>query len=149
MSHSPRLPLPRQPRNDSLPPVAPRPWPPALSSVVLRAHQAETEASGPERRMAFRRTRALITGARLAGFSLHDIADLLGIGIGSVRNRAGDVGVVGAEDITALTGLGPDRIEQWRRLGWLADPVVGPDGRELYAADDLVRALCRLEGPVP
>ena len=60
----------------------------ALRVLLLAAKEAETEATGPDRREVFRMTRSLLAAARTIGFTLRDLAELTGVSQGSLRSRS-------------------------------------------------------------
>lgn len=60
----------------------------ALQTLLLAATAAEHTATGSARRDAYRTTRSLIAASRVLGFPLPDLAAMLGVSEGSVRNRS-------------------------------------------------------------
>ncbi|MET3452603.1 hypothetical protein [Curtobacterium sp. 1544] len=60
----------------------------ALQVLLLAATETEHTSFGSSRRDAFRTTRSLIAAARVLGFTLADLATMLGVSEGSVRNRS-------------------------------------------------------------
>ncbi|WP_419766651.1 hypothetical protein [Curtobacterium flaccumfaciens] len=60
----------------------------ALQILLLAATETEHTSFGSSRRDAFRTTRSLIAAARVLGFTLADLATMLGVSEGSVRNRS-------------------------------------------------------------
>lgn len=124
------------------PPTAvPRPMPVRLAAVLQRAHTAELQAVGEQRRAAFRLTRALLGGARRAGYSAPRLAECLGLSLSSVRSRSGSDGWVSASAITQLADLAAGMIEQWQVGGLLPTTNVDQAGQSCYLASDLIRAL--------
>lgn len=87
--------------------------PPVLEEMLLGCQAFENTATGSSRRGAFRITRALI-GALLAdGYSVHTIAELLGVTSGSVRSRGATITTVPAAALTAVPGLANAQLDSW------------------------------------
>lgn len=110
---------------------------------LRRALAAEQLAIGQERRPAFRLTRALIAGARFAGCTDTAVAGCLGISLNAVRTRGGSDEWIAVDDFIALTELAPSVIDQWASDGLLSLTRIDDDGRDFYAASQLMRALAR------
>lgn len=129
--------------------VGPRPYPGVhsvpnrLAIVLQRAHAAELHAVGDERRPAFALTRALLGGARRAGYSAQRLAECLGVSLGSVRGRSGSDGWICLEAFCAVADLGPDTVNRWRDKGMLPTTTLDHAGQPCYLASELVRACLR------
>lgn len=98
MTVQPGMPLAESPSRDAS-------LPEPLVSVLLAARAEEENATGIDRRPAYRTTRIVIGALREAGYSTTLIARTLGISIGSVRARAESGGLLPKKTICALTGL--------------------------------------------
>jgi hypothetical protein len=123
-------------------PIAPPPSIPPLLAIVLRqAHAEERSAAGDQRRSAFALTRALLGGARRAGYSAPRLSACLGISLPSVRSRSGSDGWISATDIDRLAEPAPGTIEHWRRAGLLTAANVDQAGQPCYLASELIYAL--------
>ena len=120
-----------------------RPLPDRLITALQRAHTAEQVAVGEQRRPAFRLTRALLGGARRAGYAPTLLAQTLGISIHAVRGRGGGDGWISRQVFTDLTDLPPGVIDSWATAGLLPARALDEIGRDCYLASELIRALGR------
>jgi hypothetical protein len=147
------------PRYSDLPPLPPinvRPpcpagsgpaLPPVLATALRRAQAAEQAATGYRRVPAFRLTRSLIAGARVAGYPIADIAACLGVSLSAVRGRGGSDGWISAVRFAELADVHLGTIEQWAVDRLLSTAGVDAHGQRCYPASELVCALIhRVEG---
>jgi hypothetical protein len=117
--------------------------PTALAYTLQRARAAELTARGSQRRIAFRATRYLLCGARLAGFSPNTLASCLGVTIGSVAARSGIDGLLSSDHFCQLANTSPEDIDRWQTARHLTAGQLGPDGLNYFLASELVHALIR------
>jgi hypothetical protein len=123
-------------------PIAPPPAiPPLLADVLQQARAEERSAAGDQRRSAFALTRALLGGARRAGYSAPRLSACLGVSLPSVSTRSGSDGWISAAAITRLADLPPGTVEQWQRAGLLTAANVDQAGQPCYLASELIHAL--------
>ncbi|MDY0830161.1 hypothetical protein SK224_13590 [Microbacterium sp. BG28] len=109
---------------------------PSLQAALRRAVAAERDASGSQRRVAFRNTRVLLGALQAGGFDLHHMAEVIGVTVENVRARAQRGGVLSAASAAHLTGLdGAELAELVSRRS--ADATLGT----AYSADDVVAVL--------
>ncbi|WP_420367198.1 hypothetical protein [Curtobacterium sp. L1-20] len=115
--------------------------PPAIATVLLAARAAENSASGPDRRDAFRTTRHLLGGCRVAGIPLEDLAALFQVRADTIRNRAYVDGLVPAATFVDLARVSLDDLTGWQRDGLLPAASTDPGYRTSYPASALITAL--------
>lgn len=108
--------------------------------MLQRAHTAESLAAGTERTEAFRLTRALIGGARDAGYSAPQLAQCLGVTVATVVSRTARDEWISATVFADLAGIRNETIRRWRRQGRLPEPRLD-NAAPVYRAGDLIRAL--------
>jgi hypothetical protein len=121
-----------------------QPLPPNVAALLMRAHDLEQIETGQDRIAAYRLTRALLGGARAAGFSAPVLAQCLGVRVSTLQGRAYSDGWVKATDI------GNDAIRRWRRSGRLPRQIKDETGSTCYRASDLLTAMLnpsRRRGP--
>jgi hypothetical protein len=86
---------------------------PRLADALRRLCAAEKVAGGADRRAAHRLTRAVLGSARADGVPLHQLADCLGVTVGSTRGRAMRTDTtVSAAAIESLTGHTPAELRE-------------------------------------
>jgi hypothetical protein len=117
---------------------------PSLREFFRRLHQAEIDARGPDRRIAFRRTREAIGAALAHGVSSRELAECFGVTVASIRNRAAlRGGTMTAGEISQLTTLRPTTLN-----GTLPHQLItmegGAETERRYAIEDVVVALLAL-----
>jgi hypothetical protein len=129
-----------------MPPIPPPP-PPRLAGPVaalLRAaRDAERQASGPDRRAAFRLTRVLLGGARAAGHNAAQLAACLGLTANAVRDRCGSDGWVRVTQLSAVSGVPEPQWAQWHEAGQLTQHCRDDAGQDCYLASEVIGALSR------
>jgi len=115
---------------------------PEVADLLLRAQAIEKAQTGADRNAAFRLTRALLTGARRAGISMRELAECLGVTVGTLRTRAYSDEWISEAVFVELSGVPVDVLRRWRRAGRLPHRVTGADGYTYDLAHELVVALC-------
>jgi hypothetical protein len=113
---------------------------PRLADVLHHLTAAENAAAGPGRREAFRLTRAVLGAARANGVPLDQLADCMGVSIGSARGRATRTDLsLSATQVEQLTG------QTAAELSHLCDVALEPiTGSADYHVNDVVRTLLAL-----
>jgi DNA-binding transcriptional regulator YiaG len=109
--------------------------------VLQRARALERSETGHSRIEAYRLTRALLGGAREAGFSAPQLADCLGVSVSTLQGRAYSDDWVSEPVFAELSGVGVDAIRRWRRCGRLPHRSRGEDGDTCYLASDLITTM--------
>lgn len=113
---------------------------PRLAELLRKLHHAEIMASGPHRRPAFRITREVIGAALALSVPAHQVADCLGITVGTLRNRTARTdSLIHAKTIEQLTGLSPADINRESQAE--LRPAQEDNGITGYRVAHLVRAL--------
>lgn len=120
-----------------------RPLPPRLAAALTAAHAAELVATGSRRRPAFRLTRALLGGARKAGYHPAQLAAHLGVSITSIQTRGGNDDLIAADTFARLTGIDPATVDRWHAIGALSPPTTDHGNQDCYPASELIQALTR------
>lgn len=116
-----------------------RTMPPAVIALLLTAANAESTATGSDRRSQFRISRRLLTAVRASGVPLADVAAVLGRTVNSLRARANEDGAVSASDFSSFTGVSIAQIAAWEANGQLPPPVIEADGYVGYPATALLK----------
>jgi DNA-binding transcriptional regulator YiaG len=112
-----------------------------VADLLLTAQAIEKAETGAQRNAAFRRTRALITGARRAGISMQELADCLGVTVGTLRTRADSDEWISEADFALVSGVSAEVLRRWRRAGRLPHRATGADGCAHFLAHDLIVAF--------
>jgi hypothetical protein len=123
----------------------PHQLPARVASVLLRARSSERAATGTNRRRAWQLTRELIQATLSAGYPATLIAEAMGVTSGSIRNRAGGSGFLDAAELLELTDLSFAVLDQWRLDGLLPNTEADAFDKPMYAAEDIILGLARLE----
>jgi hypothetical protein len=115
-----------------------------LGDFLRRLHKAEIDARGPDRRIAFRRTREAIGAALGHGVLGTELAECLGVTVASIRNRADQLGgTMTAAEIRQLTTLSSRTVSEAIPHQLIAiEGDSEPERR--YRIDDVVLALLAL-----
>jgi hypothetical protein len=122
----------------------PLPLPTKLIALLNNAHAAELAAVGHERIPAFRTMRALLGGARSAGYTAAQLAACLGVRTETLRARAGMDDWIRDETFADLAALQASTIRRWQRRGLLVRTQLDDEGRQRHhLASELIRALIR------
>lgn len=116
-----------------------RTMPPAIIALLLTAANAESTATGSDRRRQFRISRRLLTAVRASGVPLADMAAVLGRSAQSLRTRANEDGAVSASDFNSLTGVSIAQIAAWEASGQIPPPITESDGYVGYPAAALLK----------
>jgi hypothetical protein len=82
----------------------------ALRQLLLAARDAEVQASGPALREAYRTSRSLIAAAVILGFTFSELAEMLDVTVGSVRNRSNILHPIPRASFAALVTATDDRL---------------------------------------
>jgi hypothetical protein len=126
--------------------VVEQPLPPDVAAVLVRAHDLERIETGHGRIAAYRLTRALLGGAREAGFSASVLAECLGVSVSTLQGRAYSDGWIREPEFAALSGIDIDAIRRWRRSGRLPRRVKDDTGCTCYRASDLITTMLNPPG---
>lgn len=118
-----------------------QPLPPVITALLLTAVNAESTATGSNRRRQFRNTRRILNALRANGFFATDIAEVLGRSANSIRDRANEEGAISASDFSSLTGVSVSEIVKWETTDQLPQIVTEDDGYVGYPAGALLRAF--------
>jgi hypothetical protein len=114
--------------------------PERVAEMLRAAQRIERAATGPFVRAAFRNTRILIGAVHANGYSLQQIAAVLGTDTQATRARIEPDGLLAAGDLPTLTCTTQEELdERFRR--WHLTPVVTGQGHSFYGADELVKAI--------
>jgi hypothetical protein len=102
-----------RPRAGPPTPAPPASLPVELAELLHRARDREASAVGAGRVAAFRLTRALLGGARAAGYSVRQLADCLAVSPSSMRARCYSDDWVNEAVFAELAGLDAAVVQQW------------------------------------
>jgi hypothetical protein len=115
--------------------------PAELAALLHRAHDLEVTAVGSARTAAFRRTRALLGGARVCGYPVQQLADCLAVTPSSIRARSYVDEWVSETAFAALAGVSPAELSRWRHTRRLSGDHRVLRGESQSLASDLITAL--------
>lgn len=121
--------------------MAERSLPADLAALLVRAHDAEQTETGAARIAAFRLTRALLGGAREAGFSAAVLAECLGVSVSTLQGRAYCDDWVREPEFSELSGIDVAALRRWRRSGRLPHRIKDDSGCTCYRASDLIATM--------
>jgi hypothetical protein len=98
-------------------------------------------ARGPARRDAFRTTRYLLAGCRVAGIPTEALAALFQVRVDTLRSRSSVDGLVPAGTFAELAQVSLDELTAWQHDGLLPATASDHRYRTSYPASALITAL--------
>jgi hypothetical protein len=114
-----------------------------VAALLRAARDAERQAAGSDRRVAFRLTRVLLGGARAAGHNAAQLAACLDLSASAVRDRGGADGWVPAASLAPLAGPSEAQLQRWHEAGLLAHRSRDAAGQDCYLASELIQVIGR------
>ncbi len=116
-------------------------FPPGVVELVEAARSAEETATGSNRRRCYRDTRSILGALRELGYTVHDLADLLGAPVSTTRQRIDAAGLLAEPTVLALSRIRPDELDLLADHRAISPMVMRDPSVRQFAAVDILRLL--------